>query len=83
MLQLLQHNSIQASGGWQSLTICSGVLLIIIFIIIFHELFHLLFIIFNALASSADMLNLVIIIKQVPGNSVLKQNGRNTCWKQA
>lgn len=42
-----------------------------------------LFVLLNALASSVDMLNLIIIIKQVPGNSVLKQNGPRTYWKEA
>ncbi len=41
-----------------------------------------LFVLLNALASSVDMLNLLIIIKQVPGNSVLKQNGSKTYWKE-
>ena len=41
-----------------------------------------LFVLLNALASSVDMLNLIIIIKQVPGNSVLRQNGTKTYWKE-
>jgi hypothetical protein len=41
-----------------------------------------LFVLLNALASSVDMLNLLITIKQVPGNTVLKQNGSKTYWKE-
>lgn len=40
-----------------------------------------LFMLLNALASSVDILNLLIILKQVPGNSVLRQNGSKTYWK--
>ncbi len=41
-----------------------------------------LFVLLNALASSVDMLNLLTVIKQVPGNSVLRQNGAKTYWKE-
>jgi len=39
-----------------------------------------LFVLLNALASSVDMLSLLFIIKQVPNNSVLRQNGLKTYW---
>jgi hypothetical protein len=38
-------------------------------------------IILNSMASSVDLLNLLLIIKQVPKNSTLKSNGPNTYWK--
>ena len=38
-------------------------------------------IILNAMASSVDMLNLLLIIKQVPKNATLKSNGPDTYWK--
>ena len=38
-------------------------------------------IILNAMASSVDLLNLLLIIKQVPKNAILKSNGPNTYWK--
>ena len=38
-------------------------------------------IILNAMASSVDLLNLLLIIKQVPKNAILKNNGPNTYWK--
>lgn len=38
-------------------------------------------IIINAMASSVDMLNLLLIIKQVPKNATLKSNGTETYWK--
>nr|WP_277398416.1 DUF3267 domain-containing protein [Neobacillus citreus] len=37
-------------------------------------------IIVNSLASSVDMLNLLLIMKQVPNNSILKNNGHKTYW---
>lgn len=37
-------------------------------------------ILLNALGSSVDMLNLILILKQVPKNSVLKSNGEKTYW---
>lgn len=40
------------------------------------------FLLLNALASSVDMLNLLTVIKQVPGNSVLRQNGTRTTGKK-
>ncbi|MFS0783442.1 DUF3267 domain-containing protein [Bacillus sp. 1P06AnD] len=40
-------------------------------------------IILNAMASSVDLLNLLLIIKQVPKNAILKSNGPNTYWKNA
>ena len=39
-------------------------------------------IILNAMASSVDLLNL-LVIKQVPKNALLKGNGPNTYWKNA
>ncbi|MEH7180243.1 DUF3267 domain-containing protein [Neobacillus vireti] len=39
-------------------------------------------IILNAMASSVDLLNLLLIIKQVPYHAILKNNGTNTYWKQ-
>lgn len=38
-------------------------------------------IILNAMASSVDMLNLLLIMKQVPKNATLKSNGPDTYWK--
>ncbi|MGE7610106.1 DUF3267 domain-containing protein [Peribacillus frigoritolerans] len=38
-------------------------------------------IILNAMASSVDMLNFLLIIKQVPKNATLKNNGPDTYWK--
>ena len=38
-------------------------------------------IILNAMASSVDLLNFLLIIKQVPENAILKNNGPNTYWK--
>ncbi len=38
-------------------------------------------IILNSMASSVDLLNLLLIIKQVPKNATLKSNGPNTYWK--
>ncbi|MGE7186383.1 DUF3267 domain-containing protein [Peribacillus sp. NPDC006672] len=40
-------------------------------------------IILNSMASSVDILNLLLIIKQVPKNATLKSNGPNTYWKNA
>ncbi|SDH86354.1 DUF3267 domain-containing protein [Alteribacillus bidgolensis] len=40
-------------------------------------------IILNAMASSVDMLNMFLIIKQVPKNATLKSNGPDTYWKNA
>ncbi|MEH7276378.1 DUF3267 domain-containing protein [Neobacillus vireti] len=39
-------------------------------------------IILNAIASSVDLLNLLLIMKQVPHHAILKNNGQNTYWKQ-
>lgn len=39
------------------------------------------FIILNAMASSVDLLNFLLILKQVPKNATLKNNGPNTYWK--
>ena len=39
-------------------------------------------IILNAMGSSIDILNLLLIIKQVPKHAILKNNGTNTYWKQ-
>ncbi|MGQ4668060.1 DUF3267 domain-containing protein [Metabacillus halosaccharovorans] len=39
-------------------------------------------ILLNSLASSVDMLNLLLIIKQIPKNAILKSNGPYTYWKQ-
>nr|WP_026089323.1 MULTISPECIES: DUF3267 domain-containing protein [Bacillus] len=38
-------------------------------------------IIINAMASSVDLLNLILIMTQVPRNATLKSNGPNTYWK--
>ncbi|WP_332634883.1 DUF3267 domain-containing protein [Halalkalibacter flavus] len=38
-------------------------------------------IILNSMASSVDILNLLLIIKQVPKNATLKGNGPDTYWK--
>ncbi len=38
-------------------------------------------IILNAMASSVDMLNLVLILRQVPANAILTNNGPRTYWK--
>ena len=38
-------------------------------------------IILNSMGSSVDLLNLLLIIKQVPKNATLKSNGPNTYWK--
>jgi len=38
-------------------------------------------ILLNSLASSVDMLNLLLIIKQIPKNAILKSNGPYTYWK--
>ncbi|MFE6169565.1 DUF3267 domain-containing protein [Viridibacillus arvi] len=38
-------------------------------------------IILNSMASSVDILNLLLIFKQVPKNATLKSNGPNTYWK--
>lgn len=33
------------------------------------------------MASSVDMLNLLLVIKQLPKNATLKSNGPDTYWK--
>lgn len=38
-------------------------------------------IILNSMASSVDILNLLLIIKQVPKSATLKSNGPDTYWK--
>jgi len=40
-----------------------------------------LLILLNAMASSVDMLTLLLVIVQVPNNSILKSNGSKTYWK--
>lgn len=40
-----------------------------------------LLIILNAMASSVDVLNLLLIVKQVPKNAILRNNGPRTYWK--
>lgn len=40
-------------------------------------------IILNSMGSSVDLLNLLLILKQVPKNATLKSNGSNTYWKKA
>ncbi|MFJ7731673.1 DUF3267 domain-containing protein [Lysinibacillus sp. NPDC097231] len=40
-------------------------------------------VILNAMGSSVDLLNLLLIMKQVPKNSTLTCNGPNTYWKKA
>jgi len=39
-------------------------------------------IILNAMASSVDLLNLLLIMKQVPKKAIIKNNGPNTYWKE-
>ncbi|QHV47497.1 DUF3267 domain-containing protein (plasmid) [Bacillus cereus] len=38
-------------------------------------------ILLNSMASSVDILTLLLILKQVPPNSILKNNGSKTYWK--
>ncbi|WP_175638229.1 DUF3267 domain-containing protein [Metabacillus schmidteae] len=38
-------------------------------------------ILLNAMASSVDMLNLFLIMKQIPKHAILKSNGPDTYWK--
>ncbi|HEK9103938.1 TPA: DUF3267 domain-containing protein [Bacillus pseudomycoides] len=38
-------------------------------------------ILLNSMASSVDMLTLLLILKQVPSNSILRNNGPKTYWK--
>ncbi|KOP78627.1 hypothetical protein AMS59_12430 [Lysinibacillus sp. FJAT-14745] len=40
-------------------------------------------IILNSIGSSVDLLNLLLIMKQVPKNATIKSNGPNTYWKNA
>lgn len=40
-------------------------------------------IILNSMGSSVDLLNFLLLIKQVPKNATLKSNGPNTYWKNA
>jgi len=40
-------------------------------------------IILNAMASSVDMLNLLLVIKQVPKNAILRNSWPRTYWKTA
>ncbi|PJO42992.1 DUF3267 domain-containing protein [Lysinibacillus xylanilyticus] len=40
-------------------------------------------IILNSMGSSVDLLNVLLIIKQVPKNATLTSNGANTYWKNA
>ncbi len=40
-----------------------------------------LLVLLNAMASSVDILNLLLVIKQVPRNAILKNNGPKTYWK--
>lgn len=39
-------------------------------------------IVLNAMASSVDLLNLFLIMKQVPKKAIIKNNGPNTYWKK-
>ncbi|MEY9972996.1 hypothetical protein ABH966_003380 [Lysinibacillus sp. RC46] len=70
------------------ITIAPFMILSIIFPLIFSA-FGLLsttlkfLIILNSLGSSVDLLNLLLIMKQVPKNATLKCNGPNTYWKSA
>lgn len=70
------------------ITIAPFMILSIIFPLIFSA-FGLLtttlkfLIILNSLGSSVDLLNLLLIMKQVPKNATLKCNGSNTYWKNA
>jgi len=40
-------------------------------------------IILNSMGSSVDLLNVLLIMKQVPKNATLTSNGANTYWKNA
>ncbi|MGE7930435.1 DUF3267 domain-containing protein [Lysinibacillus xylanilyticus] len=40
-------------------------------------------IILNSMGSSVDLLNVLLIMKQVPKNAILTSNGTNTYWKNA
>ncbi|MFJ7889347.1 DUF3267 domain-containing protein [Lysinibacillus xylanilyticus] len=40
-------------------------------------------IILNSMGSSVDLLNILLIMKQVPKNATLTSNGANTYWKNA
>ncbi|WP_427107743.1 DUF3267 domain-containing protein [Lysinibacillus xylanilyticus] len=40
-------------------------------------------IILNSMGSSVDLLNVLLIVKQVPKNATLTSNGANTYWKNA
>ncbi|MFJ6210540.1 DUF3267 domain-containing protein [Lysinibacillus sp. NPDC092081] len=70
------------------ITIAPFMILSIIFPLIFSA-FGLLtttlkfLIILNAMGSSVDLLNLLLIMKQVPKNATLTSNGPNTYWKNA
>ncbi|MFJ8101193.1 DUF3267 domain-containing protein [Lysinibacillus sp. NPDC096212] len=70
------------------ITIAPFMILSIIFPLLFSA-FGLLsttlkfLIILNSLGSSVDLLNLLLIMKQVPKNATLKCNGPNTYWKSA
>ncbi len=41
-----------------------------------------LLVLLNAMASSVDILNLLLVIMQVPRNAILKNNGPKTYWKK-
>ncbi|MGI2335991.1 MAG: DUF3267 domain-containing protein [Dehalogenimonas sp.] len=41
-----------------------------------------LLVLLNAMASSVDILNLLLVLKQVPTNTVLVNNGPKTYWKK-
>lgn len=40
------------------------------------------FVMLNAMASSVDMLNMVLVLKQVPPNATLTNNGPKTYWRK-
>ncbi|MCL1701565.1 DUF3267 domain-containing protein [Lysinibacillus sp. Bpr_S20] len=70
------------------ITVAPFIILSIIFPLVFSA-FGLLtttlkfLIILNSLGSSVDLLNLLLIMKQVPKNATLTCNGPNTYWKKA
>ncbi|MCL1696905.1 DUF3267 domain-containing protein [Lysinibacillus sp. BPa_S21] len=70
------------------ITVAPFIILSIIFPLVFSA-FGLLtttlkfLIILNSMGSSVDLLNLLLIMKQVPKNATLTCNGPNTYWKKA
>lgn len=77
-----------SKSRYMFITIAPFIILSIIFPLIFSA-FGLLtttlkfLIILNSMGSSVDLLNLLLIMKQVPKNATLTCNGPNTYWKKA